>query len=94
MEIIQMNPINSQDNNISAPTAVNPINKNKPLGTEDEKNFSKELKDTNNKERLQNDNTSSVTPQELRQQITDSIVQKSIEKSLERAKEIGKELKE
>ncbi len=86
-----MNPINSQDDKISAPTAVNPINKNKPIGTEEEKSFSRELNEKNNKEKLLNDDKSTITPQELRQQITEAIVKKSMEKNMDKAKEIGKE---
>ena len=86
-----MNPINSQDDKIPAPTAVNAINKNKPVGTEEEKSFSKELNEKNNKEKLLNDDKSTITPQELRQQITEAIVKKSMEKNMEKAKEIGKE---
>ncbi len=86
-----MNPINSQDDKIPAPTAVNSINKNKPVGTEEEKSFSKELNDKNNKEKLLNDDKSTVTPQELRQQITEAIVKRSMEKNMEKAREIGKE---
>ena len=90
-----MNPINnSLDGQIPAPTAVTPINKNKTVGTEEEKSFSDELTDKKTKERLLNKDENTISPQELRQQITESMVKRGIEKSFEKAREIGKDLKE